>query len=169
MRLPRVNQGGLLTKKIIPAKYLSMRIYLDHCAYNRPFDDQSNIKNQLETVAKLYIQDQIKQGKYELVWSYMSDFENSNNPYIENKKSIQLWENMAKHKCKSSEKIFSHGKKIEQRGIRANDALHIACAVESQCEYFITTDTGLTSKKIEEIKIINPVDFVRKMEEQNEN
>jgi hypothetical protein len=57
-----------------------MKIYLDHYAYNRPFDDQSNIKNQLETIAKLYIQDQIKQGKYELVWSYMSDFENSNNP-----------------------------------------------------------------------------------------
>jgi len=29
-----------------------MRIYLDHCAYNRPFDDQKNIKIQLETYAK---------------------------------------------------------------------------------------------------------------------
>jgi len=65
-----------------------MRIYLDHCAYNRPFDDQNNIRNQLETSAKLYIQDQIKQGKYDLVWSYMSDFENNNNPNIENKNTI---------------------------------------------------------------------------------
>ena len=61
------------------------------------------------------------------------------------------------------------GSKIARKGIRANDALHIACAIESRCEYFITTDTGLTNKKIEEIKIINPIDFVRKMEEQNEN
>jgi len=146
-----------------------MRIYLDHCAYNRPFDDQNNIRNQLETSAKLYIQDQIKQGKYDLVWSYMSDFENNNNPNIENKNTIQLWENIAKYKCKSSEHIFIQGKKIEQKGIRANDALHIACAAESQCEYFITTDTGLTNKKIEGIQIINPIDFVRKMEERNEN
>ena len=63
-----------------------MRIYLDHCAYNRPFDDQKDIKIQLETSAKLYIQDKIRQGKYDLVWSYISDFENSCNPNIENKK-----------------------------------------------------------------------------------
>ena len=71
---------------------------MDHCAYNRPFDDQGNIKNQLETSAKLYFQDQIKQEKYDLVWSYMSDFENGNNPNIEIKNSIQLRENIAKHK-----------------------------------------------------------------------
>jgi len=142
---------------------------LDHCAYNRPFDDQNNIKNQLETSAKLYIQDQIKQGKYDLVWSYMSDFENDNNPNIENKKSIQIWENISKYKCKSSQDILIRGSKIREKGIRANDALHIACAIESQCKYFITTDANLTNKKIEEIKIINPIDFVREMEEENEN
>ena len=146
-----------------------MRIYLDHCTYNRPFDNQNNIKNQLETSAKLYIQEQIKQGKYELVWSYMSDFENNNNPNIENRKTIQLWENIAKYKCKSSENILILGNEIEEKGIRANDALHIACAIESKCKYFITTDTTLINKKIAEILIINPIDFVRNMEEQNEN
>ncbi|GHT98112.1 hypothetical protein FACS1894142_4000 [Spirochaetia bacterium] len=62
----------------------------------------------------MHIQDQIKQGKYELVWSYMSDFENSNNPNIENKNSIQQWENIAKYKCKSSENILDRGKNIER-------------------------------------------------------
>jgi len=146
-----------------------MKIYLDHCAYNRPFDDQNNIKNQLETSAKLHIQDQIRQEKYDLVWSYMSDFENDNNPNIENKKSIQMWENISKYKCKSSENVLMRGSKIVEKGIRASDALHIACAIESQCDYFITTDAGLTNKEIEGIKIINPIDFVRKMEERNEN
>jgi RNase P subunit RPR2 len=146
-----------------------MKIYLDHCTYNRPFDDQNNIKNQLETSAKLYIQDQIRQGKYDLVWSYMSDFENNSNPNIENKKSIQIWENISRYKCKSSESILTRGRNIVEKGIRANDALHIACAIESQCEYFITTDTGLTNKKIDGIKIVNPIDFVRDMEERNEN
>jgi len=146
-----------------------MRIYLDHCTYNRPFDNQNDIKNQLETSAKLYIQDQIRQGKYDLVWSYMSDFENANNPNIENKKSIQMWENISKYKCKSSENVLMLGSKIKKKGIRANDALHIACAIDSQCEYFITTDAGLTNKEIEGIIIINPIDFVRKMEERNEN
>lgn len=142
---------------------------MDHCAYNRPFDDQKNIKNQLETSAKLHIQEQIKKGKYDLVWSYMSDFENNNNPNVENRKAIQLWENLAKYKCKSSEAILIQGDKIKKTGIRANDALHIACAIESKCKYFITTDTGLINKKIEEIQIVNPIDFVCRMEGQNEN
>ena len=146
-----------------------MRIYLDHCAYNRPFDDQNYIKIQLETSAKLYIQDQIRQGIYDLVWSYMSDLENSNNPNIENKNSIQAWENIAKIKCRSSSNILLLGIKIMENGIREKDALHIACAIESQCEYFITTDTGLINKKIDTVQIINPIDFVRKMEENNEN
>jgi len=42
-----------------------VRIYLDNCAYNRPFDDQKSIKIQLETSAKLYIQEQIRRDKYD--------------------------------------------------------------------------------------------------------
>jgi len=118
----------------------------------------------METLAKLFIQDKIKQGKYDLIWSYMSDLENKHNPNIENKKSIQLWEDIAVYKCKSSDKIFKLGKEIMKNGIRANDALHIACAIESRCEYFLTTDTGVLNKKIDNINIINPIDFVREME-----
>ena len=146
-----------------------MRIYLDHCAYNRPFDDQRNVKNQLETTAKLYIQSRIKQGAYELVWSYMSDFENSNNPNEENKKSVQQWEHIAHYICKSSDNILKRGKEIEKCNIRSKDALHISCAIESQCDYFITTDAGLTNKSINGIIIINPIDFVRAMEAANDD
>ena len=41
----------------------------------------------------------------------------------------------------------------------------ISCATERKCDYFITTDNGLTSKNIERIKIINPIDFVRETED----
>jgi predicted nucleic acid-binding protein len=146
-----------------------MRIYLDHCAYNRPFDDQRNVKNQLETTAKLYIQSLIKQGTYELVWSYMSDFENSGNPNEENKKSIQQWARIAHYFCKSSDNILARGKEIEKYAIRPKDALHISCAMESQCNYFITTDRGLTNKTIDGITILNPIDFVRTMEAEHDD
>ena len=56
-----------------------MRIYLDNCCYNRPYDDQSQIRISLETQAKLYIQDMVKRGQLELVTSYVPEFENSNN------------------------------------------------------------------------------------------
>ena len=33
-----------------------MRVYLDNCCYNRPFDEQVQLKVRLETVAKLAVQ-----------------------------------------------------------------------------------------------------------------
>ena len=36
-----------------------MRIYLDNCSFNRPFDDQSQLKIKLEAEAKLYIQSEV--------------------------------------------------------------------------------------------------------------
>ncbi len=41
-----------------------MRIYLDNCCYNRPYDSQESFKISMETRAKLYVQDEIISGKY---------------------------------------------------------------------------------------------------------
>jgi len=43
-----------------------MRIYLDNCCFNRPFDDQKQIRIRLETEAKLEIQRRILLGEIEL-------------------------------------------------------------------------------------------------------
>ena len=39
---------------------------MDNCCFNRPFDDQSNIRIRLETEAKLYIQEKIINKEIEL-------------------------------------------------------------------------------------------------------
>jgi hypothetical protein len=65
-----------------------MRVYLDNCAYNRPFDDQSHIRIALESQAKMYIQSLIVSNKLELAFSYMSRYENNANPYMEHRHSI---------------------------------------------------------------------------------
>ena len=44
-----------------------MKIYLDNCCFNRPFDDQSQVKIHIEAQAKLDIKKKIKKGKYDLV------------------------------------------------------------------------------------------------------
>jgi len=49
-----------------------MRVYLDNCCFNRPFDDKSQIRVKLEAEAKLYIQEEIRLGKLELIWSYIA-------------------------------------------------------------------------------------------------
>ncbi|MCF8219502.1 MAG: hypothetical protein K9I29_09505 [Bacteroidales bacterium] len=72
-----------------------MLIYLDNCSFNRPFDNQKQIRIRIESEAKLYIQEQISSGKLKLAWSYILDFENSANPFPERKESINNWKNYA--------------------------------------------------------------------------
>lgn len=47
-----------------------MRIYMDNCCLNRPFDDQSKIRIRLESEAVLFIQEKIATHEIELAWSY---------------------------------------------------------------------------------------------------
>ena len=138
-----------------------LKLYLDNCCYNRPFDDQSQQKIHLETEAKLFIQTDIRSKKYSMVWSYMLDIENRDNPYDERRNAIEPWKGLAAEYCPSSDEILSNGKTIMAQGIKPNDALHLSCAVKSGCDYFITTDSGILNKSIANIKIRNPVDFIK--------
>ena len=143
-----------------------MIIYLDNCAYNRPFDDQSQIKIKIETEAKLYIQEKIEKGILKLVWSYILDFENSFNPFEERKEQISKWQKYANIDISENARIIQRAEKYAVLGIASNDALHISCAVEGKCEYFITTDDYLIKKaqEIDGIKVVTPTTFIE-MEE----
>ena len=45
--------------------------------FNRPYDDQSQVRIRLETEAKLSLQDKVRNGACQLVWSSILDLENS--------------------------------------------------------------------------------------------
>jgi hypothetical protein len=141
------------------------KIYLDICSYNRPFDDQSQMKVRLETEAKLFIQAGIRDKKYSMVWSYMHDYANNDNPYEEKRKAIAPWKDISDYYCPSSDDIIKAGHKIMGLGIKPKGSLHVSCVITSTCDYFITTDKRLTNKSVEGIRIINPIDFVREIED----
>jgi hypothetical protein len=127
------------------------------------------MKIRLETVAKLYIQSEVRNDVYDLVWSFMNDVENNDNPYDDRRNSVQQWKQIAKCYCAAHRSILDSGKKLEKLSIKPKDALNIACAVASQCDYFITTDGPLLHKNVDGIRIINPIEFVMEMETLNED
>ncbi len=139
-----------------------MKIYLDNCCYNRPYDDQTQLKIRLETEAKLSIQDKIELGELSLVWSYVLDFENEANPFEERKNDIRHWREKAVEDIVQTPRIIEIAKDLQEHGLRPKDCLHVSCAIKAQCEYFFTTDQGILNKngKIENIRIINPVEFI---------
>lgn len=137
------------------------------CCFNRPFDDQASITVRLETEAKLHIQQKILDKDFDLVWSYILDFENSQNPFEERKSSISKWSNFSTTDISETPEILQKAKTYVESGIKPKDALHVASAIEGGCEYFITTDLGIIKKrdKIEEIRIVDPVEFLRAQNE----
>lgn len=146
----------------------AMRVYLDNCCFNRPFDKQSGIRIKLETDAKLFIQEKIQEKKIELAWSYMLHFENEANPFEEKKVAINKRRNMAVVDISETEDVLETAIQLFNEGLRAKDALHVSCAVAAQCAFFLTTDDVLLKKMRgrREINAINPVDFITVIEEQ---
>jgi len=140
-----------------------MKIYLDNCCFNRPFDDQKQLRIKLETEAKLDIQERIVQGKLELAWSYILDFENEANPFEQRKLAIKDWKLHACVDADETKEILGTAERFERMGVRSKDALHLACAVAMKCEYFLTTDDQLVKKAsgVTEIKVTDPISFVR--------
>ena len=123
-----------------------MKIYLDNCCFNRPFDDQTQLRIRLEAEAKLTIQEEIRNGAIQLVWSYILDYENSKNPFRERKIQIRAWRTYAQEDVEESEELLAIAKKIQQLGLKKMDALHIASAIVSKADYFLTTDDGILKK-----------------------
>lgn len=144
-----------------------MRIYLDNCSYNRPYDDQSQIRIHLETQAKLHIQDMIRQKQIELVTSYVLDFENSNNRSIQKKMTIEKF--MKDYAAlyvsnKHKDDIAKIASFIMETGIKEKDAYHVACAIMAECDYFVTTDDRLLKYQSEKITLVTPGELIRRME-----
>ena len=65
-----------------------MKIYFDMNIYNRVFDDQTQMRIRFESMAIDILFELVEKKKYELVWSFILDYENSRNPFIERKLNI---------------------------------------------------------------------------------
>ena len=144
-----------------------MRIYLDNCCYNRPYDDQSYLRISLEAQAKLFVQHLIKEKKLDLVTSYVLDYENSRNPYATRRDTIaDFFENAVEYVgSDKNDEILAIAKKIQATGVKAADSCHVACAEYSNCDYFLTTDDRVLKYKSEKTTIINPVQFIQILSE----
>ena len=140
------------------------RVYLDTSAYNRPFDDQTQPKIFLETQAVVIILQMVEAKAVELISSSVLEYENSRNPYPIKQEAMSRYLQLAELRQEVSDVIRQRAEELEQNGLKAIDALHVACAEAVSSNYFITCDkrlinrcSGLT------MKVMNPADFVLEM------
>lgn len=145
-----------------------MRVYLDNCCYNRPYDDQTQLRISLEAQAKMEIQSQIKNGKIELATSYINTYENNKNPFEMRRENIRNFQNeyaVIYVKESVDPRVCVMALEIEKAGIKHKDACHVVCAILSHCDYFLTTDDRLLKYQSSSIALLNPIAFLNLLEE----
>ncbi|HDM75418.1 MAG TPA: PIN domain-containing protein [Deltaproteobacteria bacterium] len=120
-----------------------MRIYLDVCCLNRPFDDQSQDRIHLEAEAILSIIKFVEKGQWTLVNSDGILYEINKIPDSERKKKVEIIISRANEHVRLEEKILERAKRLQKLGIKSLDALHVACAESAKVDIFLTTDDKL--------------------------
>ena len=144
-----------------------MKIYLDVCCFNRPFDDLSQDKIRLEAEAVLTILRHCQSEKWELVGSKIIDFEVSKTPDDERKQKVLLLTSIIKFKVSVDETVKKRALELQNKGIDLFDALHIAFAEKGNVEVMLTTDIKLVRKVLREntikLKVVNPLTWLMEM------
>ena len=117
----------------------------------------------MEADAKLQIQREIADGKLRLIWSFILELENDENPYDEIRTQIAAWRNIAGITLNWNPEIIELAKKNRECfSIKPKDALHVACAQAAHADYFLTTDRKPLAKIrcLESLRCINPVEWI---------
>jgi predicted nucleic acid-binding protein len=145
-----------------------MRLYIDVCCLNRPFDDQSQDRIRIESEAILAILNKCLYD-WTLVGSEAIDYEIFKIPDDERKKGVKVLAAISRQKVTVDESILRRASELENIGLKALDALHLACAEES-VEVMLTTDDEIVKKvkannNIVKVRVENPVRWLMEVTE----
>ena len=122
-----------------------MRIYMDNCCLNRPFDDQSNFRVHLEAEAIKTIITLVELQKWYLVSSQILKFEILKMTDESRKKELIILESLASEVVQINPLIAERANQFERFGLQAFDALHLACS-ENNADIFLTVDDKFIKK-----------------------
>lgn len=145
-----------------------MKLYLDVCCLNRPFDDQTQDRIHLETEAILSILKHVEMGDWTLVSSSVVLYEVNNIPNSDKTHRILKLCDKASEIVKLDKQIYSFSKEFMKLGFKSYDALHLSCARKAGVNIFISTDDKLVKKACQNqetlnIKVDNPLHWLQEV------
>ena len=141
---------------------------MDVCCLNRPFDDQSKDRIRIESEAVLAILNRCLHD-WALVGSEAIDYEISKIPDDERKIGVKILAAISRDRVTVEESILRRASELENIGLKALDALHLACA-EKSAEVMLTTDDEIVKKvmvndNIVKVRVENPVRWLMEITE----
>ena len=140
-----------------------MKLYLDVCCWNRPFDDQSQNRVRLEAEAVLSILELAQADEVEIISSGIIGDELSEMPDRERREKVELLLALATARTALTPAIEERAVELQKQSISSFDALHLAAAESARSDYFLTTDEDLVRKAKRaglKVKVENPAKWL---------
>ena len=145
-----------------------MRIYLDCCSLQRPFDDRSQPRVAVEAEAVLVILSFCESDRLQLVSSDALLLEIGFIPEQNRKDDAYAILKIAKQALELTPEIEDLSRSLEASGLKPLDALHLAFASDAKVDYFCTSDDKFLKKarRIEGLytKVISPTELVMELD-----
>lgn len=120
-----------------------MKIYMDLCCLNRPFDNQSQARVALESQAVVLILEKVDRGEHALCNSAALVVENSLSPKIQARLEIETLLDRADIWIGHDKAIDERAAELRKLGFKEFDAYHIAAAEAAACDRVVTCDDHL--------------------------
>jgi predicted nucleic acid-binding protein len=145
-----------------------MKIYLDACCLNRPFDDQRQARVRLEAEAISLIMQKLHQHEWEWIGSDVLVYELGQTEDVERKERLLLLAGQSHQVVEITEKILTQAEKLGAVGFNSYDAIHLASAENAKVDVFLTTDDNMQkianrNKKIFSFVVVNPVTWLEEV------
>lgn len=140
-----------------------MKLYLDNCCYNRPFDDQTQERIHLESEAILTILQRGQSGMYSIIGSNILELEMDRMQDIVKRERVKELYKVADLHIMYTDEIKKRSQEImSQSKIRTFDSLHIAVAEAAGADVMLTTDDKLekmSGRMNLNVRVMNPLRF----------
>lgn len=141
-----------------------MRIYLDVCCLQRPLDDRSQVRVNVEAEAVLAILHLVEAGQLRLLTSEVIQFEAGRVPSKERRDRVAEVVKLAWEMIELTDAIEMLADEIIKSGVKPLDALHLAAASAAAADYFCTCDDKLLKKALAltglSTKVVSPLDLI---------
>lgn len=142
-----------------------LRIYLDCCCYNRPFDDLSEARAAFESEAVLRIIRRAEVGRWNLVTSDAVLYEIRRMPDFQRREACLAMCGLAKSHIYTSEEVRKIAARLSAAGFAPLDAAHLAFATAGDADLFLTVDDRLLRKAratgiMDPVVVANPADWL---------
>ena len=144
-----------------------MRLYLDACCLNRPFDDQSQLRVRLETEAIRAVVQLCQEGDHVWLSSDLLQAELEQTPNLERQQLALDLLSCASERVAATEGDYERAAQFAANGVSGFDAVHLAIAERMQCDFFLTTDDRLLRRSDRptipplKLRMVNPLVWIQ--------